>query len=133
MGMARLTRQRTSSLWSQMFRSYWWTLVMEKGNSSLSGNRQPCTHALYYLLHIGEYTIKSKHNNSKQMVQFKLKDARFFNQNNTDILMCLPKNAPLSLLLTADSDTLKFDNQKNRWMGVSMHLEANGEEFKCPV
>jgi hypothetical protein len=30
--------------------------------------------AFYNLLRIGEYTIKSKHNNTKQMVQFKLKD-----------------------------------------------------------
>jgi hypothetical protein len=30
--------------------------------------------AFYYLLRIGEYTIKSKCNNTKQTVQFKLKD-----------------------------------------------------------
>ena len=30
--------------------------------------------AFYYLLRIGEYTIKSKRNNTKQTVQFKLKD-----------------------------------------------------------
>jgi hypothetical protein len=45
----------------------------------------------------------------------------------------LTKNAPLSLLLTADSATLKLENQKNGWKGVCMHQEANGEEFKCPV
>jgi hypothetical protein len=34
--------------------------------------------AFYYLLRIGEYTIKSKHNNTKQTVQFKLEDVQFF-------------------------------------------------------
>jgi hypothetical protein len=49
------------------------------------------------------------------------------------VLTCLPKNAPLSLLLTADSATLKLENQKNGWKGMCVHQEANGEEFKCPV
>jgi hypothetical protein len=30
--------------------------------------------AFYYLLRIGEYTVKGKRNNTKQMVQFKLED-----------------------------------------------------------
>ena len=89
--------------------------------------------AFYYLLRIGEYTIKSKRNNTKQTVQFKLEDVRFFKQNNAGILTCLPNNAPPSLLLTADSATLKLDNQKNGWKGVCVHQEANGEVFKCPV
>jgi hypothetical protein len=89
--------------------------------------------AFYYLLRIGEYTIKSKHNNKKQTVLFKLKDVQFFKRNNTSVLTCLPKNASSSLLLTTDSATLKLDNQKNGWKGVCVHQEANGEEFKCPV
>jgi hypothetical protein len=87
----------------------------------------------YSLLCIGEYTIKSKRNNTKQTVQFKLEDVRFFKWNNAGVLTCLPKNAPSSLLLTADSATLKLDNQKNGLKGVCVHQEANGEEFKCPV
>jgi hypothetical protein len=35
--------------------------------------------------------------------------------------------------MTADSATLKLDNQKNGWKGVCAHQEANGEVFKCPV
>jgi hypothetical protein len=35
--------------------------------------------------------------------------------------------------MTADSATLKFDNQKNGWKGVCVHQEANGELFNCPV
>jgi hypothetical protein len=59
--------------------------------------------AFYYLLCIGEYTIKSTRNNTKQTVQFKLEDVQFFKRNNTGVLTCLPKNAPRasSLQLTA--------------------------------
>ena len=89
--------------------------------------------AFYYLLRIGEYTIKGTRNNTKQTVQFKLEDVRFFKRNKHGILTCLPNNAPPSLFLTADSATLKLDNQKNGWKGVCVHQEANGEEFKCPV
>jgi hypothetical protein len=34
--------------------------------------------AFYYLLRIGEYTVKGKHNNTKQTVQFKLQDVTFY-------------------------------------------------------
>ncbi len=47
--------------------------------------------------------------------------------------MCLPNNAPTSLVLTADSATLKLDNQKNGWKGVCVDQEVNGESFNCPV
>ena len=35
--------------------------------------------------------------------------------------------------LSANSATLKLDNQKNGWKGVCVHQEANGKEFNCPV
>ena len=44
-----------------------------------------------------------------------------------------PQNAPLSLLMSADSATLKLDNQKNGWKEVCNHQEANGEASNCPV
>ncbi len=34
--------------------------------------------ALYYLLRIGEYTVKGKWNESKQTIQFKMEDVTFF-------------------------------------------------------
>jgi hypothetical protein len=91
--------------------------------------------AFYYLLQIGEYTVKGKRNNTKQTVQFKLEDVKFFKKNKMGTLVCLPNNAPASLVLTADSATLKLDNQKNGWKGVCVHQdqEANGEPFNCPV
>jgi hypothetical protein len=92
--------------------------------------------AFYYLLHIGEYTVKERRHNSKQnkqTVQFKLEDVKFFKKNKLGTLVCLPDNAPAYLILTADSATLKLNNQKNGWKGVCVHQEVNGEPFNCPV
>ncbi len=68
---------------------------------------------VYYLLRIGEYTVGGKQNNKKQTVQFKLEDVQFFRKNKTGTLVCLPMTVPVVLLLTADSATLKLDNQTN--------------------
>ncbi len=89
----------------------------------------------YYLLRIGEHTVKGKKNNTKtkQTVQFKLKDLKFFKENKAGTLVCLPNNAPTSVIMTADSATLKPDNQKNGWKGICIHQEANGESCNCPV
>ncbi len=89
--------------------------------------------AFYYLLRIGKYTVKGKRNESKQTIQFKMEDVTFFKKNKQSTLVCLPRNAPASLINTADSATLKLDKKKNGWKGVCVHQEANGEEFKCPV
>jgi hypothetical protein len=89
--------------------------------------------AFYYLLQIGEYTVKGKRNNLKQTVQFKLEDVTFYKKTRTGQLRCLPKNAPHQLVLFADSATLKLDNQKNGWKGVCVHQETNGEPVHCPI
>jgi len=93
--------------------------------------------AFYYLLRIGEYTVKRQRDHSKratkQTFQFKLEDVTFFKTDNKGILRCLPRNAPHSIIMTAESATLKLDNQKNGWKGVCVHQEANGEAFNCPV
>jgi hypothetical protein len=93
----------------------------------------PSLIAFYSLLCIGKYTVKGKHNNTKQTVQFKLKDVTFFKKNKTGTLAFLPRTAPASVVILADSATLKLDNQKNRWKGICVHQEANGESFNCPV
>ena len=36
-------------------------------------------------------------------------------------------------IASADSATLKLDNQKNGWKGVCVHQECNGEPIHCPV
>jgi hypothetical protein len=93
--------------------------------------------AFYYLLRIGKYTVKRQCDYAKcakkQTVQFKLEDVTFFKTDKNGILRCLPRNAPHSLIMTAESAMLKLDNQKNGWKGVCVHQEANGEAFNCLV
>jgi hypothetical protein len=74
--------------------------------------------AFYYLLRIGEYTIKDKHNNTKQTVQFKFEDVSFYKNFGGGNLHYLPRDASYKLILTADGATLKLDKQKNGWKGV---------------
>jgi len=89
--------------------------------------------AFYYLLRIGEYTIKGKRNETKQTVQFKYEDITFFKKNAAGQLRCLSRDAPGDLIGTADGATMKLDNQKNGWKGVCVYQEANGEAYFCPV
>jgi hypothetical protein len=93
--------------------------------------------AFYYLLCIGEYTVKPQRDRTKrakkQTIQFKLEDITFFKTDKNGILRCLPRNAPHYFIMTAESATLKLDNQKNNWNVVYVHQEANGEAFNCPV
>jgi len=89
--------------------------------------------AFYYLLRIGEYTIKGKRNETKQTVQFKMEDITFFRKNSQGKLRCLPRDAPEHLIMSADGATLKLDNQKNGWKGVCVYQESNGEPYNCPV
>jgi hypothetical protein len=89
--------------------------------------------AYYYLLCIGEYTVKSARDNTKQTVQFKMEDVTFFKKDSAGQLRKLPRNASHLAIMTADSATLKLDNQKNGWKGVCVHQEANGESNFCPV
>ena len=73
--------------------------------------------AFYYLLRIGEYTIKSTaelgKSNTKQTVQFKLEDVTFFSKDKKGRIRQLPRNASKREMMKADSATLKLDNQKN--------------------
>ena len=89
--------------------------------------------AFYYLLWVGEYTIKSLQNNTKQTIQFMYKDVLFFKKNNPGQLRCLPQDAPTSLIATANGATLKLDNQKNGWTGICVYRESNGDNWHCPV
>ena len=89
--------------------------------------------AFYFLLRVGEYTTKSKRQNTKRTVQFKLEDITFFGHDKLGRLRQLPHNATPADILMAHSATMKIDNQKNGWKGVCIHQEANGEDFLCPV
>ena len=104
-------------------------------------NAHPLTQAVgdlaligfYYLLRIGEYTVKRTRNKSKQTVQFKLEDCTFFEKNAMGQLRQLSRNASDARIMAAASATLKLDNQKNGWKGVCVNQEANGEAFHCGV
>ncbi len=89
--------------------------------------------ASYYLLCVGEYTIKGTRNESQRTVQFKLEDITFFSRNELGQLRCLPRDAPFKQLLAAEGATLKLDNQKNGWKGVCVYQQHNGEPLRCPV
>ena len=89
--------------------------------------------AFYYLLRVGKYTVKGTRNKSKQTVQFKLEDVTFFHRNDIGQLGCLPQDAPLEMLLSAEGACLKLDNQKNGWKGVCVYQQHNGDPLQCPI
>ena len=89
--------------------------------------------AFYYLLRVGEYTIKGSNNSTKRTVQFKVNDVTFFWKDPTGTLRQLSRSAPDADIMSAHSATLKLDNQKNGWKGVCIHQEHNGEKVHCPV
>ncbi len=89
--------------------------------------------AFYYLLRVGEYTIKGNRNNTKQTVQFRLQDVTFFKRDTAGRLRQLSRSASNIEIMLADSATLKLDNQKNGWKGVCVHQEHNGDSNHCPV
>jgi hypothetical protein len=91
------------------------------------------TIAFYYLLRIGEYTVKQNNNKTKCTVQFKMEGITFFRKDKLGHMMCLSQNAPHTDILTADGATLKLDNQKNRHKGVCMYQQTTGDPIYCPV
>jgi hypothetical protein len=89
--------------------------------------------AIYYLLCIGEYTTKGTWNNLKQTKEFKVGDIMYFAKDKHGNLRCLPHDATLDLIKSAEGATMKLDNQKNGWKGVCVYQEANGDPNHCPV
>jgi hypothetical protein len=67
------------------------------------------------------------------MVQFKQEDITFFCRKEQGDLRCLPRNAPIEHLLTADDATLKLDNQRNCWKGACVYQQHNGNRLSCPM
>jgi hypothetical protein len=87
----------------------------------------------YYLLWVEECTTKSKRENTKKTVQFKMEDVHFFGWDKASCLWYLLQNASDQLIAMASGVALKLDNQKNRWKGVSIYHEENGDYVMCPV
>ena len=89
--------------------------------------------AFYFLLRVGEYTIKSRRNESKQTVPFKMENISMFKRDKLGQLRQLSRHAPDDDILTADSAAMTLDNQKNGHKNVCIHHEANGDSIFCPV
>ena len=89
--------------------------------------------AFYYLLRIGEYTVKKSKNYSKQTRQFKMRDVVFFYKSECGKICKLRRDATDAEILAATSASLKLDNQKNGHKGVCVHHHANGDDYLCPV
>ena len=89
--------------------------------------------AFYYLLYIGEYTVKSTRQGSKQTVEFKMEDVNLFKNDKLGQSRRLPQDALDEDILTADGCALKLDNQKNGHKGVCVHHETNDDPINCPV
>lgn len=88
----------------------------------------------YYLLRVGEYTVKhTGATSTTQTKQFKMKDVAFFGTNSSGRLYKLPKNARPFEIMNATCATLKLDNQKNGWKGVCVNHEHNGDSIFCAV
>jgi hypothetical protein len=60
-------------------------------------------------------------------------DVTFFKKDTNNQLCQLSRTADNATILSADSATLKLDNQKNGWKGVCIHQEANGNQYLCSV
>jgi hypothetical protein len=89
--------------------------------------------AFYYLLRVGEYTTKGSRNESKQTVQFRMKDVIFFLEDEYGKLKQLPRDASDEEIMRADCATLRLDNQKNGWRNVCVNHHHNGDELFSPV
>ena len=83
--------------------------------------------AFYFLLRIGEYTMKRNRNETKQTVNFRVADVTFFKKGEDGRLRQLPRDAPREEILAADSATLRLTNQKNGWKGVCINHHVNGD------
>ena len=90
--------------------------------------------AFYYLLRVGEYTQpryvyrNGRKDRATRTVQFCVKNVGFFKDGKL-----VPRDSPLSVLVTCDSATLKITNQKNGRMGDTIHHEAVTHLEACPV
>ena len=109
----------------------WGTAAGATARESAIGNL--ALMAFYFLLRVGEYTVKHGRNESKQTVQFKMEDITFFQRTPQGQLRQLNRHAPDALIMEAAGANLKLDNQKNGHKGVCIHHEANGDPTFCPV
>ena len=103
-------------------------VATESKEISLLASSQLITIAFFYLLRVGEYTHPRyvKRNGiikrATRTKQFSVGDIGFFKNGKI-----LPRRSPLSVLLEADSATMKITNQKNGRMGQTIHHQSTDE------
>jgi hypothetical protein len=73
--------------------------------------------AFYYLLRIGEYTTKGSRNESKQTVQFRMKDVVFFIADEWGKVKQLPHNASDEDIMNAQSQCAHYVSTTRRTDG----------------
>ena len=84
--------------------------------------------AFYFLLRIGEYTVKRKKNETKRTVQFRMMDVIFFKKDKHKRLRLLKPDATDEEIMSADGATLCLSDQKNGHKGACIHQEHNNEK-----
>ena len=89
--------------------------------------------AFYYLLRVGEYTQKNQRQESKQTVQFRMRDVIFFEHDKKGRLKQMSRKAGDANILNAAGATLRLSNQKNGWKNVCIFHFANGDPINCPI
>ena len=89
-----------------MYQNFLEDLGMEKDATEMVKAVGDCAViAFYYLLQVGEYTVKKQRNETKQTVQFKLEDTMFFCRDAKGNFCQLPINALDEEILSADGAT----------------------------
>ena len=89
--------------------------------------------AFFFLLRIGEYTVKATKNNTKRTVQFRMMDVVFFKKDRFGRLRQLSPKAPDRDIMNNDGATLRLSDQKNGHKGACIHQEHNGHELFSPA
>lgn len=74
--------------------------------------------AFYYVLRVGEYTVKGSWNNSMQTEQFCLCNVTFFIRDKQGKLRQMRRDASDENIMATHSATMKLGNQKNGWKNV---------------
>ena len=91
--------------------------------------------AFYYLLRVGEYTQKNSRQETKQTVEFMMRNVSFFGKTGPGgaLRRLNTKTASDEDILAAAGAALLLENQQNGWRNVSIFHFANDHEVTCPV
>ena len=69
-----------------------------------------CVMAFYYLLRIGEYTMKARRMETQQTVPFLMEDVALFDENDRGKMRRIPHNASARRILMCKGAALRIQN-----------------------